>query len=127
MQEDVLLEQQQLELEAEFGQFKESRESAEAGVRSGAQEWDALMTEFEALKATKETIIEEDLALEAKGLALKKKFEANAAKKASVVEEFNTADSESKEAFSQFEELRSKMESLEVRSVKQKGRMSALL
>ena len=114
MQEDVKLEQQQLELEAEFDQMRHLRESAEAKVRFGGQEWNNLMSEFDVLKASKQSIIDEDFVLEAKRASLQKRFEANAAKKATVVREFDTADGESVQAFSQFEELRSKMESLEV-------------
>ena len=60
--EDLALEKRQMELESEFEVAKaDTLAPAEAKVQQGQEEWNALMSKFEDLKARKNQILPLDL------------------------------------------------------------------
>ena len=76
--EDLALEKRQMELESEFEVAKaDTLTPAEAKVQQGQEEWNALMSKFENLKARKSQIIREDEKIEARSSALRKKVLIN--------------------------------------------------
>ena len=76
--EDLALEKRQMELESEFEVAKaDTLAPAEAKVQQGQEEWNALMSKFENLKARKNQIIQEDENIETRSNALRKKVLIN--------------------------------------------------
>ena len=126
MQDDLQLERKQQEKDELFQKLKLDREEVVKKLNSGAELWNATMTEFNLLKTRKDEILREESVIETESKQLKRRFDSNAERKEKLMKRHKLSEAESSKVLQEFQSLQSRKFAMEESSSRQRSTQDML-
>ena len=95
-------------------------------LNSGAELWNATMTEFNLLKTRKDEILREESVIETESKQLKRRFDSNAERKEKLIKRHKLSEAESSKVLQEFQSLQSRKFAMEESSSRQRSTQDML-